>query len=423
MISKKSRKVVAALLIGATICASGTFAYFNDKLDLSSVVKTDDASSKLNITNGHVEIIGQINGQQSAATNIWSYDVTRLSTVDSFGISGDKFAAAIKNKYATLNSVDTYAKAIAIASSDSYVLDNLSPDILGVKSDDGAEATDTSGTENINYSDLKAKQADVVTKQKAVENAQTAYNNAAPADKQNRLSDLNTAKNNLKAAETALYAISRLTRANVGDPVVNYISYARPGDAFVLGTAKSDGKEASGLEIVNKSNITTKVGLTPKGAGTSNGNIDDSTLDKAKEQLALLENAGYKFYIKTVRLNAAGTEVDLTTGKDIDGNTYKAQDYQQFKSATITADNYKGLLLSNVKPNETLRVNIRVELPLDATNYYQDRKTSDDTYTTGFDVTQLFDVVVTQENNPGWNENGTNDTPVIDNATKTPTFN
>ena len=48
MISKKSRKVVAALLIGATVCASGTFAYFKSKKDLTNIMdKNADAQNKL----------------------------------------------------------------------------------------------------------------------------------------------------------------------------------------------------------------------------------------------------------------------------------------------------------------------------------------------------------------------------------------
>ena len=81
MISKKSRKVVAALLIGATVCASGTFAYFNSKTDLSNIMdKNADAQNTLNITNGHVEIDGKIKTSAigDVASN-WTYDVARIA--------------------------------------------------------------------------------------------------------------------------------------------------------------------------------------------------------------------------------------------------------------------------------------------------------------------------------------------------------
>lgn len=58
---------------------------------------------------------------------------------------------------------------------------------------------------------------------------------------------------------------------------------------------------------------------------------------------------------------------------------------------------------------------IRFELPLLTENKYQDKNTvSSDAGDEGVDIRKLFTIVATQENNPGWNVDGTDTQPFQD---------
>jgi len=389
MISKKSRKVVAALLIGATVCASGTFAYFNSKVDLSNVI-ADNAANKLNIKNGHVEIIGSINGQQTIDSGLWTYDVARLSTVDAIGVDA-KFATAMSSAY-SLSSTTTYNDILV--QTGNYVNDNLSPDILGV------------GTVTTTAVQLSAAQTDVDNAQITVDNAKAAYATALAgtddAAKTTALNNLTSAEATLTQKQNELKALKRSTRANIGEAVKGEILLARPGDAFTLGAANDANNK--GIEITNKSNITTKIAIMPKGSSSLG-----TATDVAKAQLDYLANAGWKVYVKITRYDSTGTEVQKD-GTAITSDSQKAQ-YKE-----LTSENFTTLATAyaatDVKSGETVSINMRVELPLNTDNSMQDAVTGTGTTQKPFDITNLFDIVATQENNPGWNVSGSNTTPV-----------
>ena len=58
---------------------------------------------------------------------------------------------------------------------------------------------------------------------------------------------------------------------------------------------------------------------------------------------------------------------------------------------------------------------IRFELPLLTKNKFQDAQTvADASDTDGVDIRNLFTVIATQENNPGWNVDGTDTQPFQD---------
>ncbi len=330
MISKKSRKVVAALLIGATVCASGTFAYFNSVDKLDTLFANKDKAA-LDITNGKVKITGKINGVQSA-TQVWAYDVSRLSELNDPGLN-DTAKAAIGF------TATTQAAALSMTSDSTYVQKNVSPDILGLASD-GSRST---------------------------------------------------------------------TKAAVGDYVTGSITKARPGDAFVLGGLVNDGTNG-GIIVVNESNLTTKIGIVPT-TGTS-GDVDATTgTEGAKKQLKALKDAGWKLYMRIIRIDKDGNE--LQDDGTVASTPTEYTEYTETNIDTIVG----GLTLKDVKPGQSVRINVRVELPLGTTNSYQEKTTSSTELADGFDLSKLFDVVVTQENNPGWNQDGTSTSLVSDQVT------
>lgn len=313
MISKKSRKVVAALLIGATVCASGTFAYFNSKVDLGQLAANNAGTQKtLDITNGKVKISGNIGGTGIANLDkVWTYDVARLSTADE--------VAAL---YKTDLSVSGAGKIKQINADEdvaAYITKNQSPDILGV------------GGINAN----------------------------------------------------------RTTRAAIGDAVTGKITLARPGDAFVLGTAISSGADAStGLEVLNESTLTTKVNIVVK---------DDASKNAATAELTKLFAGGWKLY--------AAIDTKKATDAAYTDNAYKE---------IITIDDVIGLAPTTLAPGESVKIRLRVELPLVTDNSKQDpTKTKNNAETvapTEVDLMKLFDIKITQENNPGYSVDGKSDT-------------
>lgn len=309
MISKKSRKVVAALLIGATMCASGTFAYFNSKIDLNDIAKENAGTTKtLNITNGKVKITANIGGTAIAKLDkVWTYDVARLSTSDDTA-----------NLYKTGLTVNAANKIKQLTETDditSYVTKNQSPDILGV----GGVTT------------------------------------------------------------------ARTARAAVGDAVTGVITLARPGDAFVLGTANASGADtATGLEVKNESTLTTKVNIVASEAGD---------VTKAEAELTKLFAGGWKLY----------AAIDKSAA---DGN-YTLGGYTEITSVA----SLKVLAPTELKKGESVKIRLRVELPLVTGNDKQDpTKTNNGADTeapNAVDLMKLFDIKATQENNPRYSVDGT----------------
>lgn len=351
MISKKSRKVVAALLIGATVCASGTFAYFNSKLDMKNIEGTDeDTVSKLDITNGHVEITGKINGTtETALDSLWSYDVARVSTRDAVNAAGenrDKVRSALELAGNGLTTLE------AIATDANYLATHRSPDIA---------QKDDEGTRKLANEAVKIK-----------ENGKD-------------------------------YTINR---AIIGTQVTGKVLYARPGDAFVFGNGAGTeaGVADAGLDVINKSNITTKLGIR----------INGTKLAAIKDQVAAMNKAGWKVYIKIKGLDEAGNQTaisDYADYKEIDfdkltgGNVIELIPLQAGVSDSPVTEAIKGTATG-------VKIQMRVELPLLSGNKYQDLNTTSATDGTGaLDILDMFEIVATQENNPGWTQAGTNVSP------------
>ena len=158
---------------------------------------------------------------------------------------------------------------------------------------------------------------------------------------------------------------SGLERATIGAPFTDTnIQYTRPGDAIVLGTTNGAGQ--TGLLITNNSNITIKAQL----------NVVNN--EAALAEITKLNNAGWKLYVNDSEVNIG----NLTTGAQVD--------------------------LATLASSKSQLVSVRLELPLTTGNAYQG--VGDGTKTiTDLNISNLFEIRATQENNPGWNEDGTGD--------------
>lgn len=199
-----------------------------------------------------------------------------------------------------------------------------------------------------------------------------------------RSPDISLVDNQQKSTvEDEAYQISR---AQIGAKLSNVISNARPGDAIVLGY--NDGKAVTeGIKVENKSNLTVKIQLV----------IKNDTNSKA--QWDKIRAAGWKMYV-------GGEEVAFTTVDD-----------------TTTEDNEIIIDLGVVGPNGTTDSNnvnevegvnkladVRFELPLKTGNQHQGNDTNGNNgEITSLDLSQLIEIQATQENNGGWNEDGTGD--------------
>lgn len=156
---------------------------------------------------------------------------------------------------------------------------------------------------------------------------------------------------------------SGLERATIGASFTDTnIQYTRPGDAIVLGTTNTAGQ--TGLLITNNSNLTIKAQL----------NVVNN--EAATTEITKLNNAGWKLYVNNTEVNmenlASGAQVDLAT----------------------------------LASSKSQLVSVRLELPLTTGNAYQGA--GDGTKTiTDLNISNLFEIRATQENNPGWNEDGT----------------
>lgn len=156
---------------------------------------------------------------------------------------------------------------------------------------------------------------------------------------------------------------SGLERATIGASFTDTnIQYTRPGDAIVLGTTNTDGQ--TGLLITNNSNITIKAQL----------NVVNN--EAATTEITKLNNAGWKLYVNDTEVNMG----NLATGAQVD--------------------------LATLASSKSQLVSVRLELPLTTGNDYQYSEDGSGTIT-DLNISNLFEIRATQENNPGWNEDGT----------------
>lgn len=367
MISKKSRKVVAALLIGATVCASGTFAYFNSKADLTNIDGVeDDAVQKLAITNGKVKISGKMaTASISGLDSMWSYSVAAVSSEKLYNeLSATSASDAQKNALKT-----------ALVLSDTGAAD--------------ANFINTHRSPDISYGTITR-----VNKGTDPDTGATIYK------------DEITSQTKLNSDTTGKGGISR---AVIGAPVGEYAILARPGDAFALGTegVGADGLDDTntGLIIVNESNLTTKLGMRL--------NISEADATKAQQQAALdaLKNIGAKVYVKVTSLakDALGNKIDTTPNTLDEWTEFSLSDFLDGnKPKTYQILNMAGDV--NGTATDAFKVDFRVELPLMTGNLKQglsSLKAADGTTVAPFEITNMFEFVATQENNPGWTQAGT----------------
>lgn len=167
--------------------------------------------------------------------------------------------------------------------------------------------------------------------------------------------------------------VNGLKRMDIGTEVDGEIKNARPGDAIVMGGKGTD----SGLKVTNNSNLTVKVKLTLKDSNSIN-------------ELTKLTTAGWQLWVG---------------GKLIDTSDLSSEAAFAAKIPTLAT------LAPGTSTDEAKSV--RLELPLETDNNYQS-KSADPSIpqdekivkVTDFNINNLFRIVATQENNPGWKENG-----------------
>lgn len=307
---KKSKRYLIAGLAIIAVTASSTLAYFT-----STGTIGDSGAGKtlqLNITNGQVSITAKP-GTGAAISN-WSYDVARLSTTDY-----SKFGNGLGDIVAGITTTGNAAADIL-----AYENKHRSIDMIGL----GATATE---------------------------------NAAGTTD----------AGGGITNASTWAVVVNSYSRWKIGTPVIGTISYARPGDAFVMGTAVAGGAAGGeqGLVIKNTSNLTVKV----KVAAAAN----------AADTFTALSNAGWVFY--------AGKQGGAIT--------------QYTDSATFITALNNILNTETWEQNHVLTLDIRLELPVLTDNTKKGLSVSQGAVTS-FDLNNLFTITATQENNPGWLENG-----------------
>ena len=157
-------------------------------------------------------------------------------------------------------------------------------------------------------------------------------------------------------------------RRKIGAKLTGAITNARPGDAIVLGDATGADE---GIKIENKSTLTVKVRVLAK-------TDDQTTIDT----INYLASAGWVMYVNEVATPITTPE-QLQTALD---------------SAVVT-------LAPGTKSDNPIKV--RLELPLLTDNTLQgDSVGADGTDAALFDISTLFTIMATQENNPGWDESG-----------------
>ena len=164
--------------------------------------------------------------------------------------------------------------------------------------------------------------------------------------------------------EAAKSDVSGIKRVEIGAALPTAINFTRPGDAIVLGVKDAEtGK--TGLVVTNESNLTVKMQLVVK------------TDKNAKAMIEAMKDAGWVMYVD-------GELVDLETANVVD--------------------------LGVVAPGESSQkvVDVRFELPLLTINDKQEAKNVNGSVES-LNLSDIFEIQATQENNTGWNEDGTGD--------------
>ena len=148
------------------------------------------------------------------------------------------------------------------------------------------------------------------------------------------------------------------------------ISNARPGDALVVGTASSD----EGIFVTNNtSSLTVKV------------KVEVNKTAEAENTIKYLDQAGWIMYIDGTKVNDGSGTLNLDT----------------IQTALDS-------LATVLNPNESItnKIKIRLELPLLTGNAFENKSVGTGGTQAAFDVSTLFKITATQENNPGWSEAG-----------------
>lgn len=166
-------------------------------------------------------------------------------------------------------------------------------------------------------------------------------------------------------------AYGGINRRAIGAAVTGDISKARPGDALVVGTA---GGADAGLKITNASNLTVKV------------KIEINQTVAAQDTIKYLDQAGWLMYVGGKKVNNGDGTLNLATVQTaLDGLT------------TTIAEG------ASIGSN----IDIRLELPLTTGNAYQNSSVGTGGALTAFNISSLFTIIATQENNPNWSVSGT----------------
>lgn len=151
-------------------------------------------------------------------------------------------------------------------------------------------------------------------------------------------------------------------RCPIGAKVTGVITKARPGDAFVLGDASAAAND--GLKFTNSSSLTTKIGMLYTSTGAA--------------ELQKLISIGWKLYVDGVEILPA---------------------------SVVAGTPVKNITLAN---GASQSVVIRLEFPPSSGNTYQGAQTKTaGGVVSGFDLSAFIEIKATQENNPGWETDGT----------------
>ena len=161
-----------------------------------------------------------------------------------------------------------------------------------------------------------------------------------------------------------------------GAPVIGAITNARPGDGFSMGQILdatsgdelSEENKADGVKITNNSNITIKITIDLKDKNGDSGAA-------AFAQYKMLTDAGWRVKVGDTEIAVAANKEDLLSAL-------------QAALSSVTS-------LSN---GGSTTLKMQVYLPVDTGNDKQEKETFDDTYTTGFDITNMFVIKAVQEN-------------------------
>lgn len=159
--------------------------------------------------------------------------------------------------------------------------------------------------------------------------------------------------------------VNGIERVDIGAALPTEINFTRPGDAIVLGVKDATTGE-TGLVVTNNSNLTVKMQLVVK------------TDENAKAMIKAMNDAGWIMYVD-------GEEATLESGNIVD----------------------LGVVAPGV--NSAKVSDIRFELPLLRDNNYQNATNVNEALAQGLDLSQIIEIQATQENNTGWNEDGTGD--------------